>query len=121
MVLLGSPRELQANGHPAFAVSLSESGLSVTDLGESVNYRQHYVAAQQMTVYQRGLPGVDNGWRSLFGNYFWFDHSPYATQGSWLYYRNHWYYPSSTAAMVVGRSRVGSAWYYVNGSGVLTS
>lgn len=108
-----------SKGYGAIVFSLSSEGVFASVYpGLIVESRDD---TPRKTAYENGMKTNLDGWVREGDDWYWFEASPYASEGSWKYYGGSWYFLGTDAAMATGWARDGDTWYYFDASGRMQS
>lgn len=115
--------EVRVSGHNSIVVTLADDGVHLADVdptSDGLVYRVRPSASPRVAAYKHGVAVPQSGWRWIGENYYWFDKSPYATEGGWVKWRGAWYYLGPDGAMLAGRwLNDAGTWYYLGADGAM--
>ncbi|PKY99209.1 hypothetical protein CYJ26_03540 [Actinomyces urogenitalis] len=66
-------------------------------------------------------PLLSGDGRSSWGQYYWFNGKPDASENTWVQDQGRWYYLTDTGVMATGWAKDGVTWYFFEASGAMRS
>lgn len=113
--------EIRSNGSKAVVLTMDESSVAIAGVKTSLVYRWRASPGPHVTAYLGGKAAPQQGWKKLWGQYYWFNGKPDASENTWVQDQGRWYYLTDTGVMATGWAKDGVTWYFFEASGAMRS